>query len=183
MPTHDIALSPLKTNICNPNTRDSTSIVLRISENPDDKIQFPKFNRGSNMSIINENVYNTSSKSRKFFQMYGEQLMRLSKHDPLHEMTIQEKDLVWKGREYCLENTHYKRILPKIIDCVDYADRAQVVELHCLLDRWPLLSPEDALQLFDFYYPDEYVRSYAVKGPSINYVGRRGGLAKCLHSL
>ena len=91
--------------------------------------------------------------------------------------------LVWKGREYCLENTHYKRILPKIIDCVDYADRAQVVELHCLLDRWPLLSPEDALQLFDFYYPDEYVRSYAVKGPSINYVGRRGGLAKCLHSL
>ena len=32
-----------------------------------------------------------------------------------------------------------------------------------LIESWPLLSPENALQLFDYAYPDENVRRFAVK--------------------
>ena len=109
----------------------------------------------------NENDRNTNNNCSRIHQFYGEELLAISKHDPLHELTVQEKDLVWKVREYCSDNL--PTMLPRIIDCVDYANRVQVAELHGLLERWPLLSPEEALQLFDFYYPDEHVRSFAVR--------------------
>ena len=112
------------------------------------------------MSTISENG-NTNNNCSRIHQFYGEELLAISKHDPLHELTVQEKDLVWKVREYCSDNL--PTMLPRIIDCVDYANRVQVAELHGLLERWPLLSPEEALQLFDFYYPDEHVRSFAVR--------------------
>ena len=32
-----------------------------------------------------------------------------------------------------------------------------------MIESWPLLSPENALQLFDYAYPDENVRKFAVK--------------------
>ena len=168
MPTHEM-LSPLRTNIGNPNTKDSTSIVLRISEAENLKIQFPpKLNTSvsspvssNNMPSISETNGNSSSNEKRILQFYGQELASIANYDPLHQLTIQEKDLIWRLREYCLENL--PKLLPKIIDCVDYANRVQVTELHNLLDRWPLLSPEDALQLFDFYYPDEQVRRFAVK--------------------
>ena len=48
------------------------------------------------------------------------------------------------------------------IDCVNYAKKDQVIEIHRLIESWPLLSPENALQLFDYAYPDEHVRKFAV---------------------
>ena len=56
----------------------------------------------------------------------------------------------------------FPQLLPRIIDCVNYANRQQVAELHGLIEKWPLLPPENALQLFDYAYPDEHVRKFAV---------------------
>ena len=44
----------------------------------------------------------------------------------------------------------------------NYAKKDQVIEIHRLIESWPLLSPENALQLFDYAYPDEHVRKFAV---------------------
>ena len=73
----------------------------------------------------------------------------------------QEKDLIWQIREYCL--TNLPELLPRIIDCVDYTNQNQVFALHALLERWPVLPAERALQLLDYAYPDEFVRRFAVK--------------------
>lgn len=76
-------------------------------------------------------------------------------------LLFKEKDLIWKIREYCL--TNLPELLPRIIDTVDYTDQDHVLELSQLLDRWPLLKPERALQLLDYAYPDSNVRSFAVR--------------------
>ena len=38
----------------------------------------------------------------------------------------------------------------------------QVIEIHKLIESWPLLLPKNALQLFDYAYPDEHVQELAV---------------------
>ena len=47
------------------------------------------------MSTISENG-NTNNNFSRIHQFYGEELLAISKHDPLHELTVQEKDLVRK---------------------------------------------------------------------------------------
>ena len=79
----------------------------------------------------------------------------------IFDICLQEKDLIWKVREYCL--TKLPSLLPRIVDCVDYTCPKQVFELAELLRRWPVLDPEKALQLFDYAYPDENVRRFAVR--------------------
>jgi len=90
-----------------------------------------------------------------------QELELIAKRDPLHDLTVQEKDLIWRVREFCL--TSLPSLLPRIVDCVDYADPRQVGQLRSLLERWPVLPPEDALQLLDYAYPDEAVRTFAVR--------------------
>lgn len=109
------------------------------------------------MSPINENGNGWS----RINKLYAQELTAIAQHDPLHELTMQEKELIWKVREQCLD--YYPHLLPRIIDCVNYADQHQVADLHKLIEVWPLLPPEKALQLFDYAYPDEHVRKFAVR--------------------
>ena len=44
----------------------------------------------------------------------------------------------------------------------NYAKKDQVIEIHKLIESRPLLLPENALSLFDYAYPDEHVRKFAV---------------------
>ena len=60
-------------------------------------------------------------------------------------MNFQEKDLLWKVREHCL--IRLPHLLPRIIDCVDYGRPEEIVELHRLIDRWPLMPVEHSLQV------------------------------------
>ena len=89
----------------------------------------------------------------------------------------------------------HPRILPRIVDCVDYTNYHQVRfsifllrcfiisyllklktiikrflkkkyvcrDLHDLLERWPRVPVECALQLLDQSYPDEKVHDFAVQ--------------------
>ena len=159
MPTYEM-LSPLRTNMSNPSSRDSLSVVLSVHHYDYARIQFPnqKCQIQSDLSPIPEGGQQQWSRISK---LYGPDLEKIAGHDPLHELTVQEKDLIWKVRDFCLHQ--FPQLLPRIIDCVHYQDAAQVAELHRLLETWPLLSPENALQLVDYAYPDEYVRRFAVQ--------------------
>lgn len=157
MPTYEM-LSPLRTNISNPTSRDSIKIVLSVQHYENARIQFPlKLNPSVPLSPILEGHGHWSRISK----LYGQELEVIARYDPLHELTVQEKDLVWKVRGYCLHQ--FPQLLPRIIDCIHYGNAVEVAELHRLLETWPLLSPENALQLFDYAYPDEHVRKFAVK--------------------
>ena len=104
-----------------------------------------------------ESVGGANKNVDKFFT---EELKQIADRDPLHDLTMQEKDLIWKIREYCL--TGLPDLLPRIVDCVDYTNQDAVLELNALLSRWPVLPVERALQLLDYAYPDEHVRKFAV---------------------
>ena len=93
-------------------------------------------------------------------KFYAQELIDIAARDPLSDLTVQEKDLIWKVRDYCRQELPH--LLPRIIDCVNYSDAAQVWELHTLLSHWPILRVEQALQLLDYAYPDRKVRSFAV---------------------
>ena len=93
-------------------------------------------------------------------KFYAQELIDIAARDPLSDLTVQEKDLIWKVRDYCRQELPH--LLPRIIDCVNYSDAATVWELHTLLARWPILRVEQALQLLDYAYPDRKVRSFAV---------------------
>ena len=61
-------------------------------------------------------------------KLYGQELKAIAQHDPLHELTVQEKELIWKVREHCMHN--FPQLLPRIIDCVNYGNQSQVAEIH-----------------------------------------------------
>ena len=69
--------------------------------------------------------------------------------------------MIWKVRHFCC--TFLPRLLPRIIDCVDYSNPQQVQQLHTILAKWPPLPVECAFQLLDYAYPDTFVRAFAVK--------------------
>ena len=112
--------------------------------------------QGSSSSTLS-----TLNKRRKTLSVYSEELDRIARRDPLHPITVKEKDLLMRLKEDC--KTLHQTIIPRIIDCVNYKDYQEVKELHSLLRSWPVIELQYALQLLDHKYPDERVHEYAVK--------------------
>lgn len=54
-------------------------------------------------------------------------------------------------------------ILPKILQLIEWEDHQVVSDVVCLLQEWPLLPVEKALELLDYAYADQEVRNFAVK--------------------
>ncbi|XP_046389933.1 phosphatidylinositol 4,5-bisphosphate 3-kinase catalytic subunit delta isoform [Ischnura elegans] len=89
-----------------------------------------------------------------FLKMMGER-------DPLLEMHEQERKDMWALREECMRRAPY--LLPKLLDCVEWNDFREVADAILLLQKWPKLPVEKALELLDYAYADQTVRSFAVQ--------------------
>nr|XP_018668461.1 phosphatidylinositol 4,5-bisphosphate 3-kinase catalytic subunit gamma isoform isoform X1 [Ciona intestinalis]XP_026691477.1 phosphatidylinositol 4,5-bisphosphate 3-kinase catalytic subunit gamma isoform isoform X1 [Ciona intestinalis] len=87
-------------------------------------------------------------------------LEEIIQSDTLTELTLEDKALLKKYRSYCRGRANS---LPKVLQAVDAASLDSVVDMHALLNKWPALSVEVALELLDSQYEDEKVRSLAVK--------------------
>ena len=130
------------------------------------RIEFPMddlmcgLERSDSFSSVQSDASPNSLSGPVAFKLYGQELKRIADRDPLYEITVQEKDLIWKLREHC--RTKLPNLLPRVVDCVDYSDPKQVKELHSILRRWPILPVERALELLDYAYPDQVVRRFAV---------------------
>lgn len=79
--------------------------------------------------------------------------------DPLSEISEQEKEVLWKLREYCITKP---QSLPKLLQAVKWNESEYVAQMYMMLRRWPRLLPEEAMELLDCSYPDLRVRQYAV---------------------
>ncbi|KAL4221541.1 Phosphatidylinositol 4 [Mactra antiquata] len=87
------------------------------------------------------------------------QLMDIISRDPLSEISEQEKELLWKRRDYCL---HQPNSLPKLLSAIKWNDRENVAQLYMLIKQWPTVTPEVALQLLDCSFTDLKIRQFAV---------------------
>jgi hypothetical protein len=91
------------------------------------------------------------------------ELNRLSGVDPLYKLTVQEKDLLWKYRDWCRQKKPYYLMLPKILMAVDWTQPDQVFTVQTMLKSWPQVPPVNALELLGGQYSDTKVRFFAVK--------------------
>ncbi|XP_064642151.1 phosphatidylinositol 4,5-bisphosphate 3-kinase catalytic subunit beta isoform-like [Lineus longissimus] len=89
-----------------------------------------------------------------------ERLILILETDPLTPMCEQEKKLVWKMRYEC--QYQYPQSLPRLLTCVQWNNHNDVATMMALLQIWPKLPPEQALELLDFCYADTSVREFAV---------------------
>jgi len=81
--------------------------------------------------------------------------------EPLDEMHEQDRKKLWRHRYHILQSV--PGLLAKLLDCVEWGIRWEVAEATSLVSRWPLLGPQQALELLDYAYADQVVRSFAVK--------------------
>lgn len=80
--------------------------------------------------------------------------------DPLTKLTPPQMELLWNFRQYC---STVPEALPKLLRCVDWGDLEKVTEVHRLLMVWMPITLEVALELLDYHFADEKVRTLAVK--------------------
>ncbi|KAL7715911.1 phosphatidylinositol 3-kinase [Entamoeba marina] len=81
--------------------------------------------------------------------------------NPLQKLSEEEMLIVWKHR-HTVKKTKPKN-LSRVIMAVDSTNIEHVSELHKLLEDWPLLEPQTAIEMLDFKFPDQRVRDFALK--------------------
>lgn len=92
-----------------------------------------------------------------------EQIMEIeevAEMDPLFYPNNRERELLWRFREW-LKDT-LPNALGKLALSVPWTDPVQVQAFYRLLDSWPKIDPQNALELLDARYANERVREYAV---------------------
>ncbi|XP_077998659.1 phosphatidylinositol 4,5-bisphosphate 3-kinase catalytic subunit beta isoform-like [Glandiceps talaboti] len=90
-----------------------------------------------------------------------EKLRQIVDRDPLVPLDDQDATLVWKYRVGC--RYYLSHSLPKLLRCVDWRNSKDVCMMQALLQIWTKLEPEQALELLDYQYADDSVRSFAVE--------------------
>lgn len=109
-----------------------------------------------------------------------ESIQEIQSKDPLSELSEQEKDLLWQMRHVCCKKV--PDALPKLLDAVKWNSRDEVsqvsfdlnwgipffhiyfaFQMFLLMQSWPVVSPETALELLDCKYADPFVRRLAVR--------------------
>lgn len=88
------------------------------------------------------------------------QLFDIQLRDPLAEISEQEKDMLWRLRGHAAK---YPNILPRLLDAVKWNSRDDITQLYLLLEDWPPVAPQTALELLDCKYADVAVRRKAVQ--------------------
>lgn len=81
--------------------------------------------------------------------------------DPLR-LTIDDQNFLWKMR-HKIQHL-FPQMLPIIADCgIIWHEREKTCEFYQLLNHWPLLNVETAIELLDSRYFDEKLRRFAVE--------------------
>lgn len=164
----DDILNHIGTSISNPHEDAATALSVTFHDyGVEHPIEFPSFATVLECAADNtgtdESAMLISSKLREN-KHYLQQLQNIIELDPLKVLQIHEneKSLVWILREEC--RFHFpQESLPRLLMCVKWNSHVDVAQMQALLQIWPELEPERALELLDFAYADNYVRKFAVK--------------------
>ncbi len=158
---HDELLNPFGQTGSNPN-KDAPCLELEFDRFKYSLV-FPQFQEISEYAMYVAPQYDTPSVFDSFedpSEEEAKQLDEIIRRDTLHEMSEQDKELVWKYRRYCRERPNS---LPKLLNAVKWNSRDDVSLLYILLKDWDLVDNETALGLLDCSYADLGVRTFAVE--------------------
>lgn len=110
-----------------------------------------RLNRGTESGLFDKDL-KPSAKIR-------DDINKIISYSPVHELTGEEKDKLWKFRYYI---TRHKQALTKFLKTISWEDPREVKQAIELLPRWTQIDIDDALELLgpNFHHP--VVRAYAV---------------------
>ncbi|KAL3181548.1 hypothetical protein MRX96_040708 [Rhipicephalus microplus] len=155
-------LNPMGTAVSNPDRRQATHLILSFHSYDDRRLVcFPKLDEilecaASCVKEQGSSAHGIGHASKS----HREQLRQIAEQDPLAPVHEQDKQLLWFLRYDCLELPHS---LPKLLLSLHWGQHQDVAMMQALLQIWKLLKPEQALELLDYSYPDNFVRSFAVR--------------------
>lgn len=157
-------LHPLGTVEPNPRRDECSSIILSFHNYYQENkiIVYPSEEQllahAEKMRRINRHLNRDSAEEMRPIK---EILMPYMHIDKLNDMHEQDRNAIWAKRHECMK--FEPDGLPCLLYCVEWNDRNEVAEIVSLLQEWPILPVERALELLDYAYADQYVRRYAVK--------------------
>ncbi|CAL3971050.1 unnamed protein product [Diplocarpon coronariae] len=88
-----------------------------------------------------------------------DELNGIMAYSPTHQLSPEEKDLVWKFRHHL---TRDKRALTKFVKSVNWHDQSESRQAVQILAKWTEVDVDDALELLGPTFDDPAVRAYAV---------------------
>ncbi|GBP26146.1 Phosphatidylinositol 4,5-bisphosphate 3-kinase catalytic subunit delta isoform [Eumeta japonica] len=152
-------LHPLGTVVSNPDTS-SAALTLTFSDyNCDFLIFFPT------QTVIKAHAEQVESRSAPdsidTINKDFEALKSVAEKDLMYEVHEQDRKSLWAARNHFRK--YAPELLPKLLVCVEWGERDEAASVALMLDTWPLLPVESALELLDYAYADSTVRSFAVK--------------------
>uniref|UniRef100_A0A182KF04 phosphatidylinositol 3-kinase n=1 Tax=Anopheles christyi TaxID=43041 RepID=A0A182KF04_9DIPT len=157
-------LHPLGTVEPNPNRENIVVSVLlsfgtygpegRIIVYPDEQ---ELLSHAAKMSHRNEHLNRESAEDTRSIKAIMSSYMYNDRLNDIHE---QDRNAIWAKRRECMKLI--PQGLPCLLYCVEWNNRDEVSEIVSLLQEWPKLFVERALELLDYAYADKYVRRYAV---------------------
>ncbi|KAK9497814.1 hypothetical protein O3M35_003734 [Rhynocoris fuscipes] len=89
-----------------------------------------------------------------------QQLLDIINQDTFSNPLVEDREVLWEKRHYL---TKHPKALPKVLLAAHSWDYSCLKDLHMMLSSWAPLDPVNALQLLLPCFPDEEVRSMAVK--------------------
>uniref|UniRef100_A0A182N1I0 phosphatidylinositol 3-kinase n=1 Tax=Anopheles dirus TaxID=7168 RepID=A0A182N1I0_9DIPT len=157
-------LHPLGTVEPNPN-RDNMTVTVLLSFGPygpeGRPIVYPGeeelLAHATKMSHRNEHLNRESAEDPRSIKAIMSAYMYNDRLNDIHE---QDRNAIWAKRRDCMQQM--PQGLPCLLYCVEWNNRDEVSEIVSLLQDWPKLLVERALELLDYAYADKYVRRYAV---------------------
>lgn len=88
-----------------------------------------------------------------------DELNVIMSYGPLHDLTDEEKDMVWKFRHHL---TRDKKALTKFVKSVSWTDQSESRQAVSMLSKWTTIDVDDALELLGPSFENPDVRAYAV---------------------
>lgn len=149
-------LNPVGTVVSNIDTVTSVSLEIAFSSYSHPVI-YPTFDKIAELAakVTDYDIFGGANDS------VLQQLRQIVNREPLAPIFEQEKELVWQRRIDCRE--HFPHALAKLLCCAKWNSNKDVAMMQILLQTWPKLEPEVALELLDYTYADKEVRKIAVR--------------------
>lgn len=88
-----------------------------------------------------------------------DEINKVINSSPVHELTNEQKELLWKFRYYL---TRHKQALTKFLKSATWEDPIEAKQAVELLPRWTEIDIDDALELLGPTFHNPVVRAYAV---------------------
>lgn len=146
-------------NVVNNPNKSATALTLHMNSFAEDlSIHYPTFESMFRFAEEISSKYCNIDEREKLDSEHCYKI--LAENDNLYEIHEQDRKRVWLLKDFW--KSKHPEVLPKLLLSIDWDTKEAVSEVATLLKDWPKLQPEKALELLDYAYPDQGVRSFAV---------------------